>query len=209
MAVVAACSDVRGHAQEESAVGESFIAPRILLFGMGQNNSVSDSRNEGLASHGVPVNSCLGQFRDISTDRIQSHMQQHLMNATDHLFQSIHFDDLTDPDTTERMASLDENPYRVMDVLFPEQRQSDLSVFFIHGGGWRHGHRSGYHRLMRDLVAKGYVCASTDCTLYHRLSSLHSRNPFLRTIIHNGKVGHSAPFRKQPKLTPYIHCRRA
>ena len=87
------------------------------------------------------------------------------MNATDHLFQSIYFDDLTDPETTERIESLDRNPGRVMDLLFPEKRTSDLAVFFIHGGGWRHGHRSSYHRIMRDLVGRGTACATTDYTL--------------------------------------------
>ena len=35
-----------------------------------------------------------------------------------------------DPDTEEWIANLDRNPYRVTDVLFPEKRESELSVFF-------------------------------------------------------------------------------
>lgn len=117
------------------------------------------------------------------------------MNATRHLFHSIYFDDLLDPDTKGRIENLDRNPHRVLDVIFPEKRESEPAVLFIHGGGWRHGHRSVYHRLMRDLVADGIACASADYTLQgtclEQLRDVrHGYDLFRRLLTERGDPGH-------------------
>ncbi len=55
---------------------------------------------------------------------------------------------------------------RVYDVFMPESEMRDISVFMIHGGGWRAGSRSRhFHGLMEELNRRGYIAASTDYRL--------------------------------------------
>lgn len=40
-----------------------------------------------------------------------------------------------------------------------------VSLFFVHGGGWRSGSRTIFHRIALAYAALGYDCASTDYRL--------------------------------------------
>lgn len=57
---------------------------------------------------------------------------------------------------------------RVFDVFEPEEITKDIAVFIIHGGGWRAGSRTEYHKLMEEFNNRGYLVASTDYRLYAR-----------------------------------------
>ncbi|MDD2707393.1 MAG: alpha/beta hydrolase [Verrucomicrobiae bacterium] len=54
---------------------------------------------------------------------------------------------------------------RAIDIFEPEKASSDIGIFFVHGGGWRGGTRSGLHKLMRSFNAEGFICATTDYRL--------------------------------------------
>ncbi len=54
---------------------------------------------------------------------------------------------------------------RVMDIFSPENISREISLFFIHGGGWFGGTRTCHHALMQAFNARGYLCASTDYRL--------------------------------------------
>jgi len=54
---------------------------------------------------------------------------------------------------------------RVFDVFEPEEITKDVAVFLIHGGGWREGSRTEYHKLMEEFCNRGYIVASTDYRL--------------------------------------------
>lgn len=54
---------------------------------------------------------------------------------------------------------------RAMDIFIPPLPKHDISLFFIHGGGWTAGTRSRFHRIMRGFNALGYICASSDYRL--------------------------------------------
>lgn len=54
---------------------------------------------------------------------------------------------------------------RVFDVLQPEEITQETAIFLIHGGGWRAGSRTEYHKLMEAFAQRGYVVASTDYRL--------------------------------------------
>lgn len=55
---------------------------------------------------------------------------------------------------------------RIYDLFMPENAARDISVFIIHGGGWRAGSRSAhFHGLMEELNNRGYIAASTDYRL--------------------------------------------
>ncbi|HIJ73862.1 MAG TPA: alpha/beta hydrolase fold domain-containing protein [Candidatus Hydrogenedentes bacterium] len=58
---------------------------------------------------------------------------------------------------------------RALDVFEPGKARRELALFFVHGGGWRGGSRSGSHALMRAFNAEGFVCAATD----YRLAGVH------------------------------------
>ena len=45
-------------------------------------------------------------------------------------------------------------------------------LVFIHGGGWRTGHRNAYNQQIKNAAAKGYVAA----TISHRLTSIEDDN---------------------------------
>lgn len=57
-------------------------------------------------------------------------------------------------------------PGRVFDVFEPEKITKDISLFIVHGGGWRLGSRTGFHSIMEAFSNEGYVVASTDYRLY-------------------------------------------
>lgn len=56
-------------------------------------------------------------------------------------------------------------PGRVFDVFEPERIEKDVTLFFIHGGGWRAGSRTAYHKIMEKFNERGYLIASTDYRL--------------------------------------------
>ncbi len=45
-------------------------------------------------------------------------------------------------------------------------------LLFIHGGGWRTGHRNAYNKQIQNAASKGYVAA----TISHRLTSIEDKN---------------------------------
>ena len=57
-------------------------------------------------------------------------------------------------------------PGRIFDVFEPEKITKDVSLFIVHGGGWRLGSRTGFHSIMEAFCNEGYVVASTDYRLY-------------------------------------------
>ncbi len=54
---------------------------------------------------------------------------------------------------------------RVWDLILPTAGSTDFSVFFVHGGGWRHGSRDRFHTIIEVLAGRGIACASTDYRL--------------------------------------------
>lgn len=54
---------------------------------------------------------------------------------------------------------------RIIDFWIPRQAPDSpplrpVALFFVHGGGWRGGHRQDMHRLMHTFVEQGYPCAA-------------------------------------------------
>lgn len=54
---------------------------------------------------------------------------------------------------------------RIIDIFMPEKVTSDISLFFVHGGGWHAGSRSKFHPIMSGFNKLGFICASTDYRL--------------------------------------------
>jgi acetyl esterase/lipase len=54
---------------------------------------------------------------------------------------------------------------RALDIFLPETVEQDISLFFVHGGGWVAGSRTAYHKIMRAFNQHGHICASTDYRL--------------------------------------------
>ncbi|OGV38566.1 MAG: hypothetical protein A2020_00565 [Lentisphaerae bacterium GWF2_45_14] len=54
---------------------------------------------------------------------------------------------------------------RVLDIFEPGELSQDTALFFVHGGGWNAGSRTGYHVLMEEFRRRGFICASTDYRL--------------------------------------------
>lgn len=54
---------------------------------------------------------------------------------------------------------------RVFDLFLPETATQDTALFFVHGGGWNAGSRTGFHQIMEKYNELGYICASTDYRL--------------------------------------------
>ena len=54
---------------------------------------------------------------------------------------------------------------RVYDLFVPEKVTKDTAVFFVHGGGWNAGSRTGHHFFCELLNDLGYICATTDYRL--------------------------------------------
>ncbi|MBQ9337820.1 MAG: alpha/beta hydrolase [Lentisphaeria bacterium] len=94
---------------------------------------------------------------------------------------------------------------RVFDIFEPEKITKDISVFFIHGGGWQAGSRVFSHVFMQELNERGYLCASTDYRLggvtafeqiqdiresYDRfVSFLKAKGRPLKISVHGGSAG--------------------
>lgn len=54
---------------------------------------------------------------------------------------------------------------RGMDIFLPENITQDISMVFVHGGGWRAGSRQQMHKIMEGFCDKGFICASFDYRL--------------------------------------------
>ncbi len=54
---------------------------------------------------------------------------------------------------------------RALDIFVPENVTQDISMVFVHGGGWRAGMRQNMHKIMEGFCDKGFVCASFDYRL--------------------------------------------
>lgn len=54
---------------------------------------------------------------------------------------------------------------RVFDVFEPEKIIKDVAIFIVHGGGWRSGSRTSFHKIMEAFCERGYIVASTDYRL--------------------------------------------
>ncbi|MFA7158277.1 MAG: alpha/beta hydrolase [Kiritimatiellia bacterium] len=54
---------------------------------------------------------------------------------------------------------------RALDVFVPEQITRDVSIFIVHGGGWRGGNRQSFHPIMEAFNNEGIITASTDYRL--------------------------------------------
>jgi acetyl esterase/lipase len=61
------------------------------------------------------------------------------------------------------------NTSRVIDIFEPVGEVEPTAMFFIHGGGWRGGTRSCFHKIMKAYADRGFCCASTD----YRLSEVN------------------------------------
>jgi len=57
---------------------------------------------------------------------------------------------------------------RALDIFVPENVSQDISMIFVHGGGWGGGARAGMHKIMEGFCDKGFICASFD----YRLSGI-------------------------------------
>lgn len=54
---------------------------------------------------------------------------------------------------------------RAVDIFEPEKVTQDIAIFFVHGGGWHSGSRTGFHQIMQAFGKLGFICASTDYRL--------------------------------------------
>ncbi len=55
---------------------------------------------------------------------------------------------------------------RIFDLFSPEEEaKHDTALFFIHGGGWHGGSRTGFHSIIEACIARGYEAATTDYRL--------------------------------------------
>jgi acetyl esterase/lipase len=54
---------------------------------------------------------------------------------------------------------------RSIDIFMPEEVTRDIAIFFVHGGGWTGGSKTGYHKLMRAFNDAGFICGSVDYRL--------------------------------------------
>lgn len=55
---------------------------------------------------------------------------------------------------------------RVFDIFEPETVTRDTAIFIVHGGGWRGGCRTKFHKIMEEFNNRGFITASTDYRLY-------------------------------------------
>jgi acetyl esterase/lipase len=96
---------------------------------------------------------------------------------------------------------------RVLDIFEPENVSSEISIFFIHGGGWNAGSRDIFHPLMQEFNRLGLYCASADYRLtgtgataldqltdlrqaYDQfVSFLRSRQRPVKIIVHGSSAG--------------------
>ncbi len=54
---------------------------------------------------------------------------------------------------------------RALDIFVPETISQDISLVFVHGGGWKAGVRQDPHLVMEGFCDKGFICASFDYRL--------------------------------------------
>jgi len=54
---------------------------------------------------------------------------------------------------------------RALDIFVPENISQDISMIFVHGGGWGAGSRQNMHKIMEGFCDKGFICASFDYRL--------------------------------------------
>jgi acetyl esterase/lipase len=54
---------------------------------------------------------------------------------------------------------------RALDIFVPENVSQDISMIFVHGGGWGAGSRDQMHKIMEGFCDKGFICASFDYRL--------------------------------------------
>ena len=54
---------------------------------------------------------------------------------------------------------------RALDIFVPENITQDISMVFVHGGGWKAGSRQQMHKIMEGFCDKGFICASFDYRL--------------------------------------------
>ena len=54
---------------------------------------------------------------------------------------------------------------RALDIFVPEYVREEVSLVFVHGGGWRAGMRHQMHKIMEAFCDKGFICASFDYRL--------------------------------------------
>ena len=94
---------------------------------------------------------------------------------------------------------------RVFDVFEAEEPLRGAAVFFVHGGGWKNGTRTVYHKIMEALNRRGYLTGSADYRLsgvtvldqlqdireaYDRfISLLKHRNRPSKVFVHGGSAG--------------------
>jgi acetyl esterase/lipase len=94
---------------------------------------------------------------------------------------------------------------RVVDFFPADGPEQEIAVFFVHGGGWEAGTRSGMHCLMRECGRRGYESASTDYRLapgglfnqiedvrtglQFFLDDLSSRGKSRRILLHGSSAG--------------------
>jgi acetyl esterase/lipase len=49
---------------------------------------------------------------------------------------------------------------RAIDLWIPEHPTKSQALYFVHGGGWRMGHREQMHAIMYGFYQQGYPCVS-------------------------------------------------
>ena len=93
---------------------------------------------------------------------------------------------------------------RIYDLFIPDEVTQDVAFFFVHGGGWRAGSRTGYHNFMEELGNRGYITATTDYRMtgligdqikdireayMHFVNELRRMNCPLRIAVHGSSAG--------------------
>ena len=93
---------------------------------------------------------------------------------------------------------------RIYDLFIPDEVTQDVAFFFVHGGGWRAGSRTGYHNFMEELGNRGYITATTDYRMtgligdqikdireayMHFVNELRRMNRPLRIAVHGSSAG--------------------
>jgi len=72
---------------------------------------------------------------------------------------------------------------QTIDVFLPTAAGNGAAIFFIHGGGWSAGDKTGWHPVMEHFCGLGYVCTSVN---YRLRPEFH-----LREMLQDVRVGMS------------------
>ena len=72
---------------------------------------------------------------------------------------------------------------QTIDVFLPADEGNGACIFFIHGGGWSGGDKTGWHTVMEHFCDLGYVCTSVN---YRMLPEFH-----LQEMLQDVRVGMS------------------